>query len=120
MAISDIKVTSDVEGFSLSELLELLGSSAATKKALAELEKAARKNAKALKELNASEMERQAKVDADKRSTLSIKTALRSRLLGINLKPTQHTTTPTSPKVASTYAKRKRSSNPGRSALRLL
>ena len=65
MAISDIKVTSDVEGFSLSELLELLGSSAATKKALAELEKAARKNAKALKELNASEMERQAKVDAD-------------------------------------------------------
>ena len=50
MSISNITVTSNVDGnYTLAELLELLGSSAKTKKALASLEDATKTSAAALK-----------------------------------------------------------------------
>jgi len=69
MAISsNLAVTSDVEGYTLSELLDLLGSPKATKDALADLEKSAKKNAKALRDLKASNEEFQAeRLGSDKK-----------------------------------------------------
>jgi DNA repair exonuclease SbcCD ATPase subunit len=66
MAISsNINVTSDIEGYTLAELLDLLGSSSKVKSALSDIEKAARKNTTALKALNKAEADRQASVLSD-------------------------------------------------------
>ena len=66
MAISStINVTSNIENYTLAELLELLGAPKNAKTALAGLEKAAKKNADALVALNAAEATRRAKIDAD-------------------------------------------------------
>jgi chromosome segregation ATPase len=66
MSLSKIEVSTSVEGaYTLAELMDLLGSPKKLKDALSDIEAAAKKNAKALRDLKKAEDQRRADVIAD-------------------------------------------------------